>query len=166
MAETAVKESTVPADPYRALLGTSKEKAEEEKTKEEPEKPAEPVEEDLTPELKEELGVLVTSFLEAFSVEAEKEPSLKQLKLVFNMVKNSKTSNIAENFKTIKMGNDKFKRIEQANANFLAFLPAIGFSKTEEGAAPPIFKFVKTEEETSGLQKGDIRNIEHVLTLI
>ena len=67
---------------------------------------------DLSEEQKQELTEYVNKFKDSFSVESEKQPSINQLKLVFNMIKNPNNKNIAENFKTITMANEKFKRIK------------------------------------------------------
>jgi hypothetical protein len=78
------------------------------------------------------------------------------------MIKNQ-NKNVAENFKTISLTNDKFKRIKEGNEYFLQFLEDIGFTK-QMGHCPmgndAKYKYVREEE------KGNIKNLEHILTLI
>lgn len=122
---------------------------------------------ELTEDQTQKLRELVETFLSEFSVPGEKETAVKQLKLVFNMIKNP---SIADNFKTISLANEKFKRIKQSNKNFLDFLAAIGFTKTE-GRCPvgsdAKYSFVQSEEPEEGaLMRGNNKNLEFILTLI
>ena len=87
----------------------------------------------LTSEQIEFLQECTKKFLGSFSIDAEKQPSINQLKVVLNMTKNP---NIAENFKTVQLSNEKFRRIKQSNEYFLTFLKDIGFTQTEGGKCP------------------------------
>ena len=46
------------------------------------------------------------------------------------MIKAPNANTIADNFKTIQMSNEKFKKIKDSNSYFLEFLESIGFTKT------------------------------------
>ena len=132
----------------------------------------EPVKEEADPELTEEekstIDGFCTKFLSSFAVESDKQPSLNQLKLVFNMIKNPNNKNIAENFKTIQLSNEKFRRIKSANSYFIEFLTDIGFTKTDGGECPQgndlKFKFIKPEDKTEESSRGNTNNIVHVLS--
>ena len=104
---------------------------------------------ELTDDQKLYLQECTQKFLTSFSVESEKQPSINQLKVVFNMIKNPNSKNIADNFKTIQLQNEKFRRIKQANPYFLDFVKDIGFTQTEGGKCPQgsdlKFKFVVGE---------------------
>ena len=98
---------------------------------------------------------------------------MKQLKLVFNMIKNK---NASENFKIISIQNEKFKRIKDNNEYFIEFLGDIGFSKTD-GQCPngsdAKYKFIdvsleenEDQSENKETIKGNIKNLEHILTIL
>lgn len=100
----------------------------------------------LTPEQELQLEIYCTKFTEGFSPPGDKQQSINQLKLVFNMISNANNGNISDNFKTIQMTNDKFRRIKQSNEYFVDFLLNIGFTKTD-GKCPQNndgkFRFIK-----------------------
>ena len=70
-----------------------------------------------------------------------------------------KQPNCKDNFKTIVLANEKFKRISQSNEQFLPFLESIGFTKVGEENATQ-YKFLEEEG------KGDRRVLAHILTLL
>ena len=93
----------------------AQEKADEQKKQDQEKKVEEPQHPALTAEQTTYLKSCVDAFLGKFMLPSSKDTSIKQLKLVFNMIKNPNSRNIAENFKTIQMTNEKFKQIREAN---------------------------------------------------
>jgi hypothetical protein len=115
---------------------------------------------DLTEDQRTFLSTCTTKFLDSFK--SEKDSSIKQLKLVFTMIKNQ-NKNVAENFKTISLTNEKFKRIKDNNEYFIQYLTDVGFTK-QDGYCP-MGNDAKYKYLTEG-GKGNIKNLEHILTLI
>ena len=74
-----------------------------------------PVMPELTEEQKTLLSECVTKFQDKFAEVTDKESSMKQLKFVFNMIKNPNSN---ENFRVISLSNEKFKRIKDSNEYF------------------------------------------------
>ena len=89
-----------------------------------------------------------------------------------------KNKNAGENFKIISIQNEKFKRIKDNNEYFIEFLGDIGFSKTD-GQCPngsdAKYKFIEVAQEENEnedqaekkqIVKGNIKNLEHILTVL
>ena len=106
----------------------------------------------LSEEVKEQVKQNYEKFAEGFVVPSEKEHALKQLKLVFNMARQPQ---VKDNFKTIVLANEKFKRIKEANEGFLTFLEEMGFEKQGEEDK---YKF--------SAEQGDARVLEHVVKMM
>lgn len=133
----------------KSKIDSDIDKEKQEEKKEEEQQPASAPPSELTDAQKTYLQECTTKFLDSFSVDSEKQPSVNQLKLVFNMIKNPNSKNIADNFKTIQLQNEKFRRIKQANPYFIDYIQDIGFTKTDGGKCPQgsdlKFKFVVSE---------------------
>ena len=85
------------------------------------------------------------------------------------MIKAPNANTIADNFKTIQMSNEKFRKIKDSNSYFIQFLEEIGFTKASGGICPNgsdlKFKFIYSQEKDK-VEKGNINNLIFVLSLI